>query len=167
MQAEVMSMRVQKLPQLRPLPEITWSIENVLFVPNCISLSVAPWLKQRHWYSFMITLCNVFVVQVKGVQVKGVQGGLRVCNTSWGNSLLFTLQPVLHTLSLYCTPSAYTAHTIYWVIIIVFIGMPCLDTSSMRNKIVCSVEYIYILLGTFFWNTGWYFYESWKYLTSL
>ena len=70
-----------------------------------ISLSVAPWLKQRHWSSFMITLYNVFVVQVKGVQ-----GGLRVCNTSWGNSLLCTLQPVLHTLSLYCTPSASTAH---------------------------------------------------------
>ena len=25
----------------------------------------------------------------------------------------------------------------------------------------------YVLLGTFFWNIGWYFYESWKYLTSL
>ena len=24
-----------------------------------------------------------------------------------------------------------------------------------------------ILLGTFFWNTGWYFNDSWKYLTSL
>ena len=23
----------------------------------------------------------------------------------------------------------------------------------------------YMLSGTFFWNTGWYFYESWKYLT--
>ena len=34
MQAEVMSTRVQKLPQLRPLAEITWSTENVLFVPN-------------------------------------------------------------------------------------------------------------------------------------
>ena len=27
--------------------------------------------------------------------------------------------------------------------------------------------YIYILLGAFFWNTDWYFYEYWKYLTSL
>ena len=55
---------------------------------------------------------------------------------------LYPSQPVLHTLSLYRTPSAYTAHTVYWVIIIGFIGMPCLDTSSMRNKIVCSMEYI-------------------------
>ena len=36
MQAEVVSTRVQKLPQLRPLADITWSSENVLFVPNCI-----------------------------------------------------------------------------------------------------------------------------------
>ena len=25
----------------------------------------------------------------------------------------------------------------------------------------------YMLLDTVFWNTSWYFYESWKYLTSL
>ena len=35
MQAEVVSTGMQKLPQLRPLAEITWSSENVLFVPNC------------------------------------------------------------------------------------------------------------------------------------
>ena len=140
------------------------------YAVSFISLSVAPWLKQRNWSSFMITLYNIFVVQVKGVQ-----GGLRVCNTSWGElfalyplactahpqpvlhtsastahlqpvlhtfSLYCTPQPVLHTFSLYCTPSACTTHTIYWVIIIVFNGMPSLDTSSMRNKIVCSMEYI-------------------------
>ena len=36
MQAEVMSTRVQKLPQLRLLAEITLSTENVLFVPNWV-----------------------------------------------------------------------------------------------------------------------------------
>ena len=35
MQAIVISTRVQELPQLRPLAEITRSSENVLFVPNC------------------------------------------------------------------------------------------------------------------------------------
>ena len=87
----------------------------------------------------MITLYNVFVVQVKGVCIgwaEGVQHKLRELFD------LYPSQPVLHTLSLYRTPSAYTAHTVYWVIIIGFIGMPCLDTSSMRNKIVCSMEYI-------------------------
>ena len=73
------------------------------------------------------------------IHVKGVQYGLRVCRCAVQavvNFLLCTLQPALYTLSLYCTPSAYTAHTVYQVITIVFIGMPSLDTSNMQNKII-------------------------------
>ena len=78
----------------------------------------------------MITMYKVCVVQVKGVQY-----GLRVCSAEGAvkavvNFLLCTFQPALHTLSLYCTPSTYTAHTVYQVVIIVFIGMPRLDTSK-------------------------------------
>ena len=85
----------------------------------------------------MITMYKVCVVQVKGVKY-----GQRVCSAEGVRSavkavvnfLLCTFQPALHTLSLYCTPAAYTAHTVYQVVIIVFIGMPSLDTSSMQNK---------------------------------
>ena len=87
----------------------------------------------------MITMYKVCVVQVKGVQY-----GLRVCSAEGVrcavkavvNFLLCTFQPALHTLSLYCTPSAYTAHAVYQIVIIVFIGMLSLDTSSMQNKMV-------------------------------
>ena len=75
---------------------------------------------------------KVWVVHVKGVQYR-----LRVCRCAVQavvNFLFCILQPALHTLSLYCTPSAYTAHTVYQVITIVFIGMPSLDTSSVQNK---------------------------------
>ena len=95
--------------------------------PFCKSMQypllVAPWLKQRHWSSFMIFLYKVCVVQVKGVQygAEGVQYKLR-------KTLCFV------PFSLYCSHSACTAHTVYWVIIIVFIGMPSLDTSRIWNK---------------------------------
>ena len=99
----------------------------------------------------------IIMYKVCVVHVKGVQYGLRVCRCAVQavvNFLLCTLQPALHTLSLHCTPSAYTAHpqptlhtlslhctpsaytahTVYQVITIVFIGMPSLDTSSVQNK---------------------------------
>ena len=66
------------------------------------------------------------------VQAEGVRCAVKAVV----NFLLFTFQPALHTLCLYCRPSAYTAHTVYQVVIIVFIGMPSLDTSKYQNKMV-------------------------------
>ena len=62
--------------------------------------------------------------------------GVRCAVKAVVDFLLCTFQPArsLHTLSLYCTPPAYTAHTLYQVVSTVFIGMPSLDTSSMQNK---------------------------------
>ena len=78
----------------------------------------------------MITMYKVCVVQVKGVQY-----GLRVCSAEGVRCVVkAVVNFLLCTFCLHYTPSACTAHTVYQVVIIVFIGMPSLDTSSMQNK---------------------------------